>query len=117
MVIDDLNQTDRELLERILMKNPEELSQEEVAVLNARRDYLSYAQRVAYKDILNNEDLPERPADQTKTEYTDPQAEQPSTEQVESNEATQEEPANTETEQAEQTTPENPYDVNPDELA
>lgn len=56
--INDLNETDRELLESVLRKDKEELTQYDISILNARRSYLNYPQRQAYKDIIIQDEAP-----------------------------------------------------------
>ena len=58
--MDQLNPSDRKLLEGILLKGPTELTEYDIAVLNARRSYLTYAQRQVYKGLIVD-DLPEVP--------------------------------------------------------
>ena len=50
-----MNPKDKELVESILVKNPEDLSIYEVAVLNARRDYLNNEQKRVFASVLRPE--------------------------------------------------------------
>lgn len=107
--MDQLNQTDRELLNSILMKDKDELTSDDIAVLNARRTYLTYAQKQAYDGILINDSAePNADAAQNprmQTEYSDPQQ----------NLAPADQPTAPSVPQA-PATPANPYDVDPEQL-
>lgn len=79
----DLPEADRKKLEEILLKDIEALHPDEIAFLNARRDYLNYPQKVAYQSVLRLAEgeivEPEAPADPNAadpagtTQYTDPE--------------------------------------------
>lgn len=74
--MNQLSQADRELLEAILLKDLSTLTQEDIDILNARVDYLTYPQKIAYAPVLRNfegADVPPvMPA--APTQYTDPTA-------------------------------------------
>lgn len=71
----ELNRTDRELLEAILVKGPTSLSKEEKDILCARRQYLSFAERQAYGDIIPDdvqEAIDQQNVSQGPTQYSKP---------------------------------------------
>lgn len=50
-----MNQKDKEALEKAIVKNPIEMSQEEIGTIRARRAYLSASERVALAEVLKVE--------------------------------------------------------------
>jgi len=138
--IHDLNESDRKLLEDVLMKDIHELTDYDIQVLNARRSYLNYAQREAYKEILiDTGDMPDDAEQdgvkvQGKTEWNDPKKQKEQTTQTQQTQQLATPPADSANQQAanqqadpngaQPAAPEtpaqpnaNPYDVNPDTLA
>jgi hypothetical protein len=51
-----LNQSDKKLLEEALSKSPAELKKNEVAVIRARRSYLTAIEREAFKRVLEEKE-------------------------------------------------------------
>lgn len=56
-----LTDSDREALEAILAKSPVEVTEDEAAVLRARRDYLSEDQKSVFTDALKVEAKADKP--------------------------------------------------------
>lgn len=78
--IETLNESDKALLKSVLAKDISQLTPEDLSVLNARRSYLTYAQRQAYKGIIIDDLEEESNANPqtppTPTTWTDPQTQQ-----------------------------------------
>jgi len=79
---EELNKTDKELLESILLKPLSILGEEEKAIIRARRQYLTATELEAYKSILSNgeatqgnkEEKDEVPPDEPKGEVVTPKS-------------------------------------------